>query len=132
MKVVGQNSWRTLKIMSRRNFKTVNTPWQEQALIFAALGNEIRLVLVAKLFDGQLHSISQLTRGTKFTRQAITKHLLSLEEAKLVISVRSGRESLYKFAPESMDKIRKYLDYVSEQWDQALLRLKSFVEDNNE
>jgi len=102
---------------------------QDQVLIFAALGNKIRLFLISKLIDGQAHSISQLTEGSKLTRQAITKHLLILEEAKIVVSVSSGRESLYQFVPEPIEKIRQYLDFVSEQWDQALLRLKSFVED---
>jgi DNA-binding transcriptional ArsR family regulator len=114
--------------MLRKNYKNLDATWQGQVLIFAALGNKNRLSLIAKLFDGQLHSITQLTEGSKFTRQAITKHLLILEDAKLVISVRSGRESLYKFAPEPLDKIKEYLDFVSNQWDQALLRLKSFVE----
>lgn len=117
--------------MSRRKPKKATIKWQDQELIFAALGNKNRLALVAKLFDGQVHSISQLTAGTKLSRQAITKHLLILEDAKIVISERSGRESLYKFAPEPMEKIREYLDFVSAQWDQSLLRLKSFVEDNN-
>jgi hypothetical protein len=51
-----------------------------------------------------------------------------LESAKIVHSVRTGRESLFEFDPEPMDEARKYLDLVSEQWDQALARLKSFVE----
>jgi DNA-binding transcriptional ArsR family regulator len=117
--------------MSRRKPKKAIIKWQDQEHIFAALGNKNRLALVAKLFDGQVHSISQLTADTKLSRQAITKHLLILEDAKIVISERSGRESLYKFVPKPMEKIREYLDFVSAQWDQSLLRLKSFVEDNN-
>ncbi len=42
--------------------------------------------------------------------------------------VRRGRESLFEFNPEPMEDIKEYLDLVSEQWDQALSRLKSFVE----
>lgn len=42
------------------------------APIFAALGDETRLSLVAKLSGGQPQSISQLTQGTTLTRQAIT------------------------------------------------------------
>ena len=63
------------------------------------------------------------------TRQAITKHLRVLERVGIVHSVRTGRESLFEFDPEPMEGIKQYLDFVSEQWDQALSRLKSFVED---
>jgi len=95
---------------------------------FAALGDETRLSLVAKLCGGQPRSISQLTKGSKLTRQAITKHLRVLESVGMVHSVRTGRESRFEFDPEPMEEMKKYLDLASEQWDQALSRLKSFVE----
>lgn len=101
---------------------------QAYAPVFAALGDESRLSLVAKLCAGQPRSISQLTQGSRLTRQAITKHLRVLEGVGIVHSVRTGRESLFEFDPEAIEEIKKYLDLVSEQWDQALSRLKSFVE----
>ena len=101
---------------------------QAHAPVFAALGDETRLALVAKLCRGQTRSISQLTAGSRLTRQAITKHLRVFESAGVVHSLRSGRESLFAFDAEPIEEIKKYLDAVSEQWDQALSRLKSFVE----
>jgi DNA-binding transcriptional ArsR family regulator len=102
---------------------------QHRAPVFAALGDPTRLSLVAKLCAGQPCSISQLTRGSRLTRQAITKHLRVLEDAGFVRCVRLGRESLFEFNPEPLEEIKQYLDSVSAQWDQALSRLKSFVED---
>ena len=99
------------------------------APVFAALGDETRLALVAKLSGGQPCSISQLTKGTRLTRQAITKHLRVLESVGIVHSVHAGRESLFEFDPTPIDEMKKYLDFVSEQWDHALTRLKSFIED---
>jgi DNA-binding transcriptional ArsR family regulator len=98
------------------------------APLFAALGDETRLSLVAKLCRGQPCSISQLTKGSKLTRQAITKHLRALESVGIVHSVRAGRESLFEFDPQPIEGVKEYLDLVSEQWDQALARLKAFVE----
>jgi DNA-binding transcriptional ArsR family regulator len=102
---------------------------RDHAPVFAALGDETRLSLVAVLCGGQPRSISQLTEGSRLTRQAVTKHLRVLESAGVVHSVRSGRQSLFRFNPEPIEEAKGYLDLVSEQWDQALLRLKSFVED---
>ena len=98
------------------------------ARVFGALGDATRLALVKKLSRGQPRSIAQLTEGSKLSRQAITKHLRVLEGAGIARSVRSGRESRFEFAPEPMEEIRKYLDRVSEQWDQVLGRLRAFVE----
>jgi DNA-binding transcriptional ArsR family regulator len=97
--------------------------------VFAALGDATRLSLVRKLSDGRQHSIAQLTDGSELSRQAVTKHLRVLESAGVVHSVRSGRESLFEFDPAPIQEVREYLDLVSRQWDQALMRLKSLVED---
>lgn len=102
--------------------------WQAHALVFAALGDKTRLSLVAKLSDGRRRSISQMTAGSKLTRQAITKHLRVLESAGMVHRSRMGRETLFEFSPRPIEGIEQYLDLVSQQWDQALSRLKSFVE----
>ena len=101
---------------------------RHSAFVFAALGDETRLALVAKLATGRPRSISELTEGSRLTRQAITKHLRVLERAKIVHSVRAGRESRFAFDPEPMEEMRKYLDSVSEQWGESLGRLKAFVE----
>jgi DNA-binding transcriptional ArsR family regulator len=96
--------------------------------MFAALGDKTRLALVAQLCGGKARSISQLTRGSRLTRQAITKHLQVLARAEIVRSVHVGRESLFELNPEPIEELRKYLDRVSVLWDRKLARLKSFVE----
>ena len=115
--------------MSQRRRSRRASKRQARAPVFAALGDETRLALVAKLCGGRPYSISQLTQGTKLTRQAITKHLRVLESVGIVHSVRSGRESRFEFDPQPMEGIKEYLDFVSAQWDQALSRLKAFVEE---
>jgi DNA-binding transcriptional ArsR family regulator len=98
------------------------------APIFAALGDETRLRLVARLgADGPL-SIARLTAGTDVTRQAVTKHLHVLANAGLARGSRQGRERLWQLAPEPLEEARRYLELISQQWDQALERLKDAVE----
>ena len=46
-----------------------------RAPVFAALGDETRLSVLAKLCSGEPQSIARLTAGTDLTRQAVTKHL---------------------------------------------------------
>src|SRR5690349_4807415 len=129
MRAVGQNRSRTSRDMLQKQRSGLAAKGRAHAPVFAALGDETRLALVAKLTSGQPRSISQLTKGSKLTRQAITKHLRVLESVGIVHSVQAGRESLFEFDPTPMEQMRKYLDFVSEQWDQALVRLKSFIED---
>ncbi|MES2401771.1 MAG: metalloregulator ArsR/SmtB family transcription factor [Pseudomonadota bacterium] len=99
------------------------------APIFAALGDETRLRLVAVLCVGGAVSIAQLTGTTDLTRQAVTRHLHVLADAGLVQHVKVGRERLWQFEPKQLEEARRSLDLIAQQWEQALGRLKSFVED---
>ncbi|HKW55413.1 MAG TPA: metalloregulator ArsR/SmtB family transcription factor [Stellaceae bacterium] len=102
---------------------------RQPASVFAALGDETRLSVLARLSQGEPQSIARLTLGTALTRQAVTKHLRVLEGAGVVRSMRAGRESRFALEPEPLADARDYLDRVSQQWDDALARLKSFVEE---
>jgi DNA-binding transcriptional ArsR family regulator len=101
---------------------------ESAAALFAALGDPTRLSLLTTLSDGRERSIAGLSGRTELTRQAVTKHLRVLEQAGFVRSTKVGRESHYAFRPEQIDAMRAYLDAVSVQWDDALGRLRSFVE----
>lgn len=100
-----------------------------RASVFAALGDETRLGLLAKLTNGEPLSIARLTEGTKLTRQAVTKHLRVLEDVGVVFSVKAGRESRFALDPRPIVDAQEYLEHVSRQWDTALARLKALVEE---
>lgn len=100
---------------------------REAAPLFAALGDGTRLELLFRLGEGPL-SITRLTGHGEVTRQAITKHLTVLSEAGLVRSSRQGRERVWELEPGRLDDAQRYLQAISRQWDDALARLKAFVE----
>jgi len=119
-----------LKTLPSISSKRLSAPaaLKTRASIFAALGDETRLSVLARLANGQPQSISRLTAGTDLTRQAVTKHLRVLQGVGAVRCLRVGRESQFELEPKPIDEARKYLELVSRQWDDALARLKSFVE----
>jgi len=96
--------------------------------VFAALGDETRLRIIAALCAGGALSIAQLTAGTAITRQAVTKHLHVLAQAGLVRDIRQGRERRWEFEPSKVEEARQSLEAISRQWDQRLARLKAYVE----
>ena len=98
------------------------------APVFAALGDQTRLRLVARLgAEGPL-SIAQLTAGTRVTRQAVTKHLRVLAGAGLARGVRQGREQRWELRPRQLFEARRSLELISQRWDEALERLRGLVE----
>ena len=103
--------------------------WAEAAPLFAALGDETRLHVVAKLCAEGPQSIVKLAEGTPVTRQAITKHLVALEDAGLVKAKKLGREKIFELEPRRLKKAHEWLDVISSQWDDAIDRLRAYVED---
>jgi DNA-binding transcriptional ArsR family regulator len=114
----------------RRKGTAKPKPLQNYAPLFAALGDEMRLRLVAALCVGGAMSITQLTSGTEISRQAVTKHLGVLAAAGLVHDVKIGRERLWEFQPSQLDEARRSLEVIGQQWDYALAKLKLAVESN--
>jgi DNA-binding transcriptional ArsR family regulator len=102
----------------------------EPATIFAALGDPLRLELVARIgAEGQ--SISDLARDLPITRQGATKHLRVLEASGLIRSERRGREVIWHGATEGILVARKALDEIGAGWAKSLHRLKDLVEGRN-
>lgn len=102
---------------------------RRSAPIFAALGDETRLYLLARVAERGQMSITSLSAGTDLTRQAITKHLRRMQSAGLLRETREGRESLWQVDSAALDDAHHYLGMISRQWEAALARLKRFVEE---
>ena len=101
----------------------------EAAPVFAALGDETRLRIVSRLAEeGPMPSV-ELTEGTGMTRQAVSKHLTALQDAGLLRSARVGRERIWELEPKGLVEVQRHLEAISRQWDAAIERLRTFVED---
>ena len=101
---------------------------RNSAPVFAALGDETRLRLLAVLCAGGALSIARLTAGTDISRQAVTKHLQVLADAGLVRDLKVGRERLWEFEPSRLDEARRSLEIIAQQWDHVLSNLKKTLE----
>lgn len=100
--------------------------------MFAALGDPIRLKMVALLSaNGSLPTIL-LKQATSVCRRAVTNHLRMLEETGIVTSQRVGRNRLWQIETQQLREIRGDLDRISDQWDTTLERLRRFVENDSQ
>ena len=115
--------------MPKRRSSIVRARPIGSAPLFAALGDETRLQLVSRICGGGPMSITRLTAGSNVTRQAITKHLHVMEKAGLVRSSRRGRERVWQLDQQRLEAARRHLEQISKQWDGALGRLQTLVEE---
>ena len=126
---VGASRWKRSGATSKlRRRAAASADARHAAPVFAALGDETRLYLVASLSASGPMSIVALTTGSGVTRQAVTKHLQVLLNAGLVRLRRAGRETRWELDRQPLDAARESLEQIASQWDEALGRLKAFVE----
>lgn len=101
---------------------------RRSAPVFAALGDQIRLRVVARLCEAGPLSITQLAEGAHVTRQAVTKHLQVLQQAGLVKSARKGRENVFRLQVSGLHEAKRFLEIISHEWDERIERLRAHVE----
>jgi DNA-binding transcriptional ArsR family regulator len=98
------------------------------ASIFSALADPTRRQLLTYLAENSPRTATQLAADYPITRQGILKHLTILEDAGLVAVHQRGREKRYTLTPEPLGELEQWIKDIGAKWDQRLLRLKAFVE----
>jgi len=99
--------------------------------VFKALADPSRRKLLDELHTNNGQTLSQLCEHLDMTRQAVTKHLLLLEEANLVATVWRGREKLHFLNPVPLHEIyERWIAKYERHRLQALSDLKKGLEEN--
>jgi DNA-binding transcriptional ArsR family regulator len=75
------------------------------AAVFRALADGSRRQLLDRLHHKNGQTLGELCEGLAMSRQAVTKHLLLLEDANLVAVQREGREKLHFINPVPINEI---------------------------
>ena len=96
--------------------------------IFAALADPTRRSLLVNLAEHSPRTATQLAEEYPITRQGILKHLHILEAAGLVAVDQQGRDKRYTLTPAPLSELDRWIKDLSARWDERLLRLKAFVE----
>ncbi len=91
--------------------------------LFGALGDATRRSLFERLSTGGPASASQLAHELPITRQAISKHIATLESAGLVTRREAGREIQFVANPERLEDLGSWSQRVNRQWQDRIQRL---------
>ncbi len=98
---------------------------------FKALGDPIRLEMIERLSDGSRRSVGSLFDGLGLTRQGARKHLQVLADAELVTLEIKGRQTEVSLDPTTLASAKTFIAGLELQWDQRLVALRDFVEEND-
>lgn len=91
--------------------------------VFSALADPSRRYVVERLAALGHATTTQLAGELPMTRQAVAKHLASLEHAGLVRGTREGRSTVYRPDPAPLRDATEWMERVGAQWDERLAAL---------
>jgi DNA-binding transcriptional ArsR family regulator len=101
----------------------------EVGRVFAALADPTRRHVVEALLRERTTTVPALTATLPMTRQAVAKHLSTLDHAGLVERApASGREVRYRLRPGALDAATAWMQEADFAWGGRLARLKDAVE----
>jgi len=91
--------------------------------VFQALADPTRRAVMRMLSDGP-RTATEIAERLPVSRQAVSKHLVALDEAGLVRGERAGREVRYRLTPRPMAGALSWMTEVGAEWDERLERLR--------
>ena|SRR5579863_8182067 len=93
--------------------------------VLDALGDPTRRAVFQRLRGGA-RSVTEISRGMKVTRPAVSQHLKVLKAARLVSDRADGTRRLYAIDSRGVQALRDWLDNF---WDAALVAFKEAAEE---
>jgi DNA-binding transcriptional ArsR family regulator len=96
--------------------------------LWSAVGDPSRRRVLDLLVHNGEVSASWLAGHVPFSRQAVSKHLVVLEEAGLVTRRKQGKEVLYQVEGGRLDQATRLMADLAAQWDRRLAAIKRIAE----
>jgi biotin operon repressor len=97
--------------------------------VFAALADPTRRWMLQALLGERQTSVPALSAQLTISRQAVAKHLATLDDAGLIERVPAGgREVSYRLRPGALAAATGWMQDTQAAWDGRLGRLKRAVE----
>jgi ArsR family transcriptional regulator, cadmium/lead-responsive transcriptional repressor len=96
--------------------------------LWSAIADPSRRRVLDLLVSNGAVSASWLAGHVPFTRQAVSKHLVVLEQAGLISRRKQGREVLYQVEADRLDQAARAMADLAAQWDRRLDTIKRLAE----
>ncbi|HEV2260941.1 MAG TPA: metalloregulator ArsR/SmtB family transcription factor [Candidatus Rubrimentiphilum sp.] len=97
--------------------------------LMRALSDPTRRAIFERIASSRETSVGALTQHARVSQPAVSQHLKTLLEARLVIARREGRNTYYRAQPRSLEPLAAWLQQYERIWTQRIDRLDSYLQD---
>jgi DNA-binding transcriptional ArsR family regulator len=94
--------------------------------IFGSLADPTRRDILRRVADAEL-TISEIARPYSQSLAAISKHLRNLEQARLIVKRRQGKQQYVSLSPPAFASAAEYLDWYQQQMEERFDRLEEYL-----
>lgn len=99
----------------------------ELDLVFGALAHPVRRAILEQCGESQ-QSVADLAKPHKMSLNAISKHIKTLESAKLIVRERDGNYHRIAARPEALHGAQDWMSFHARLWGQSIAALKRKLE----
>ena len=97
--------------------------------VFGALSDPTRRTILDHLATHDAATATELAAVVPMSRQAVGKHLQTLNRVGFVAPLRDGREVRYRLVPAPLAEAGEWIAREGARWDRRLSRLRAHLED---
>ena len=97
-------------------------------LVFHALSDKSRRKILRLLTQNGTQNATELGKPLIMSKQAVSKHLKVLEEARLLKKEKEGREQNCTFNPEGLEDLERSVQELKRFWESQLDGLAKYIE----
>jgi len=99
--------------------------------IFGALADPTRRDILRRVSSQQL-TVSQIAESYNLSFAAVSKHLMVLQKAKLILKHRVGRRQFVRAQPQALKDAEEYLEWYRQFWNQRFDALEIYLKEDQD
>jgi DNA-binding transcriptional ArsR family regulator len=99
--------------------------------IFGSLADPTRRDILRRVAGTEL-TVSEIARPYDVSLAAVSKHLKILEQARLVIKRRQGKQYYVSLSPPAFNDAAEYLEWYRRLWEERFDRLEEYLSKEQE
>lgn len=96
--------------------------------IFSSLSDPTRRDILSRVARAEL-SVGELARCYDLTFAAVSKHLIVLEKAALIVKRKEGKKQMVSLAPYALKSADEYLEQYRRMWQSRFDKLEMLLQE---
>ncbi|HEY8949952.1 MAG TPA: metalloregulator ArsR/SmtB family transcription factor [Rhizomicrobium sp.] len=97
-------------------------------LVFGSLADTTRRDILRRVAGREL-SVGEIAASYDMSLAAVSKHLIVLENARLITKHRDGKLQVVRFSPPALTNAAKHLERYRDIWENSLDRLEAYLKE---